>query len=107
MALREQKLKELKMGGRGKGLLQLNSTDFWSFEGEEGKTVLLSVRSSVCDPSLSLHSPDGVQIASDDNSGVGTDSLLAVKLPKTGRYTVWISSGRGAGDYGLRLIDGD
>ncbi len=107
LALREQKLNELRVGGRGKGLLQLNSTDFWSFAGEEGKTVLLSVRSAVCDPSVSLHSPAGVHLANDDNSGVGTDSLLAVRLPKTGRYTVWISSGRGAGDYSLRLIDGD
>jgi len=69
--------------------------------------VLLSVRSSACDPKVSLRSPDGVLLASDDNGGVGTDSLLAAQLRKTGRYTVWVTSGRGAGKYTLRLIDGD
>ncbi len=69
--------------------------------------MLLSVRSLVCDPRVSLRSPDGVLLASDDNGGVGTDSLLAVRLPKTGRYTVWITSRRGAGKYTFRLIDGD
>jgi len=107
LALREQKLKELEVGGRGQGTLQPNSTDFWAFPGKEGKTVFISVRSAVCEPVASVRSPDGVQLASDGNRGAGTDSLQAVKLPKTGRYTVWISSRRGAGDYTLRLIDGD
>jgi len=107
LALREEKLNELKVGERGKGLLHPGSTNFWTIEGEAGRTLLLSVRSSVCDPRVSVYSPDGVQLASDDNGGVGTDSLLAIRLPKTGRYTVWISSGHGAGEYSLRLIDGD
>jgi hypothetical protein len=54
-----------------------------------------------------LYNPDGVHLGSDDNNGVGTDSLLAVRLPKTGRYTVSIASQRRAGNYTLRLIDGD
>ena len=107
LGLRERKLNELKIDGRGTGTLALGSTDFWTFAGTENQAVLLSVRSSVCNPSVSLYSPEGVQLASDDDSGVGTDSLLAVKLPKTGRYTIWVSSQRGAGEYTLRLIDGD
>jgi hypothetical protein len=107
LALRETKLKELEIGGRGQGTLQPNGTDFWAFSGKEGKTVLVSVRSAVCDPAASLRSPDGVEVASDGKGAFGTGSLLAVKLPKTGRYTLWISSRRGAGDYTLRIIDGD
>ncbi len=107
LGLRERKLNELKIDGRGTGALELGSTDFWTFTAAENQTVLLSVRSSVCNPTVSLYSPEGVQLASDDDSGVGTDSLLAVKLPRTGRYTIWVSSERGAGEYTLRLIDGD
>lgn len=107
LALRQIKLKELAVGGRGQGTLQASSTDFWAFAGKEGQTVFLSVRSPVCDPVASLRSPDGVELASDDHGGADIGSLLAVKLPKTGRYTVWVSSRRGAGQYRLRLIDGD
>ena len=107
LALRETKLREVQIGGRGQGTLQPNGTDFWAFSGKEGKTVLVSVRSAVCDPAASLRSPDGVEVASDGKGAFGTGSLLAVKLPKTGRYTLWISSRRRAGDYTLRIIDGD
>ena len=107
LLLREEKLKEVAVGGRVQGMAQPNGTDFWAFAGTEGKTVIITVRSSVCEPVVSLYSPDGVRLAGDDKRGAGTDSLLAVKLPKTGRYTLWISSRRGAGDYTLRLIDGD
>jgi hypothetical protein len=107
LGLEDKKLKELEVGGRGKGSLQPNITEFWSFAGKEGQTVILTVRSAVCDPVASLYSPDGVQLASDENRAVGTESLQSVRLPRTGRYTVWVSSRRGAGDYTLRLIDGD
>jgi hypothetical protein len=106
LTLTEQKLKALKIGGRGKGTLEFDATDFWTFTGKEGQTVFLSVRSTACDPRASIYSPDGVRLASDDNGGVGTDSLLAVKLPKAGKYTVWVG-GAGAGDYSVRLIDGE
>ena len=107
LALTETKLKELQVGGRGKGTVQPGVTDFWAFPGEEGKTVFLSVRSNNFEPTISLRSPDGVHLAADDRGGPATGSLIAVKLPKTGRYTVWISSRRGAGEYSVRLIDGD
>jgi hypothetical protein len=107
LELRDRKLDELRIDGRGTGTIELGATDFWAFTGTENQTVLLSVRSSVCNPAVSLYSPEGVQLASDDDGGVGTDSLLAARLPKTGRYTIWVRSERGAGDYTLRLIDGE
>lgn len=107
LALQEEKLKSIELGGREKGSLQPDRTYFWSFSGQEGKTVFISVRSSTCSPTLSVRNPDGVILATDDNPGQHTDSLLPVKLPALGRYTLWISSRRGAGEYTLRLIDGD
>jgi hypothetical protein len=107
LALKETKLKELQVGGRGQGQAHPGATDFWAFPGKEGQTVFLSVRSSALEPTVSLRSPDGVPLAADDKGSSQVGSLLALKLPKTGRYTVWISSRRGAGEYAVRLIDGD
>src|SRR5262249_14485873 len=106
-ALRETKLKELAVGGRGQGNVQPGATDFWAFAGKEGQTIFLNVRSSAFEPAVAVRSPDGVHLAADNKSSAATGNLLALKLPKTGRYTVWISSRRGAGDYTVRLIDGD
>ncbi|MGO9110721.1 MAG: hypothetical protein ACLP9L_15985 [Thermoguttaceae bacterium] len=104
LALRQQTLKELQVGGRGQATLPPGGTDFWSFPGKEGQTVIFAARSPVFQPVIAVRSPDGVQLAGDDGHG-GEGSLLALKLPKAGRYTVWVSSRRGAGDYTLRLIE--
>ena len=77
LALRQTKLKELAVGGRGQGTLQPSSTDFWAFAGKEGQTIFLSVRSPVCDPVASLRSPDGVELASDDHGGADTQGPRA------------------------------
>ncbi len=69
--------------------------------------MFLNARSAAFEPAVSLRSPDGVSLAVNIEGSGETGSLLALKLPKTGRYTVWISSQRGAGDYTVRLIDGD
>lgn len=105
--LAEAKVEELKLGDRGKGTLAAGATDFRAFDGKEGQTVFLSVRSAAFDPAVSVRSPDGVLLAADHESVAATGSLLAIKLPKDGRYVVWIGSHRGAGDYTVRLIDGD
>jgi hypothetical protein len=106
-ALKETKLQELQVGGRGQGTVQPGATDFWAFAGKEGQTVFLNVRSSDFEPTVILYSPDGVRLAADNKGSATTGSLLALKLPKTGRYTVWITSRRGAGEFTMRLIDGD
>ena len=64
VALHELKLKALDVGGRGDGTLNPNSTDYWSFSGTEGKTVRLSVSSSVRDPIVGLYNPDGMHLGS-------------------------------------------
>ena len=106
-SLSETKLKELEIGGRGNGTIQPGTTDFWAFTGKQGQTVFLNVRSAAFEPVVSLRSPDGVHLAADNKGNASTGSLIALRLPKTGRYTVWISPRRGAGDYAVRLIDGD
>lgn len=106
LSLEETKLKELEVGGRGKSTLEPGGTEFWTFAGAEGKTVFLNARSATFSPAVSLRSPGGVVLAADAKGGAA-GSLLALKLPATGRYTVWISSQRGAGEYTVRLIDGD
>ncbi len=107
LALTETKLKELPIGGRGTGTVQPGATDYWAFPGKSGQTVFLNVRSDAFEPVVSLRSPDGVLLATDNRGSTATGSLFALKLPRTGRYTVWISSRRGAGEYKVRLIDGD
>ncbi|HEV3079727.1 MAG TPA: hypothetical protein VGY66_08105 [Gemmataceae bacterium] len=106
-ALEETKLKELKLGGRGQGTIQPGATDFWTFPGKEGQTVFLSVRSAAFAPTIGLRSPDGVLLATDNKGNAATGSLVPLKLPRTGRYSVGISSLRGAGEYSVRLINGD
>ena len=107
LELLDRKLRELKIGDRDAGTLAVGRIDFWKFTGRENQTFLINVRSSDFDPTVSLYSPDGVRLAGDDNGGVGTDSLLAVMLPKSGTYTIWISPKQGAGLYTVRLLDGD
>jgi hypothetical protein len=107
LELKESKLKDLPMGGRGQGTVQPGAMDFWTFAGKEGQTIFVNVRSSAFEPSVSIRSADGVSLAADSNAGAETGSLIALKLPKTGQYSVWISSKRGAGEYVVRLIDAD
>ncbi len=107
LQMRRQKLGELEVDGRGAGQLELGGNAYWTFEGTENQTVLVSGRSSTCDITLNILSPEGVNLAEDDNGGMGTDSLLAVKLPKTGVYTIRVSAERGAGAYTLKIIDAD
>lgn len=106
-SLTETKLKELQIGARGQGTVQPGAMEFWTFAGEEGKTIFLSVRSNEIEPVVSVRSPDGVLLATDNRSNPATGSLIALKLPKTGKYTVSVASRRGAGAYTVRLIDGD
>ena len=105
--LNTAKVAELQLGERAKGTLPDGATDFRSFEGKEGQTVILSVRSDSFEPTVSLRGPGGVLLAADEQQNTATGKLLAIQLPKSGRYMVWIGSRRGAGDYTVRLIDGD
>jgi len=105
--LQEQSLKELAVGARAQGTLQGDDTEFWAFQGTAGKTLIVSARAATCQLAVSLRDPSGVELHADAARRVGTDSLFSVKLPKDGKYTLGVSSQRGAGAYSVRLIDGD
>jgi len=57
------------------------------------------------DIKVALFGPDAAEVASDDNGGEGTDSLLSVRVPVDGTYTVWVSAAAGGGQYSLQLIE--
>jgi hypothetical protein len=70
----------------------------WSFEGEEGDTVRVSLSSDDIDTHLIFETPSGLFIANDDFQG-GTNSVIHTVLPETGTYVVNASS-YGAADTG-------
>jgi len=97
----------LKMGARSEGTVGTGSSDIWSFQGKAGQTVILSVRSHDFDTRVSVFGPDAIEVANDENGRDGTDSLLSIRLPVSGAYTVWVSSRSAGGKYIVRLVDGD
>jgi len=79
---------------------------YWHFEGEAGETVVISVRSKTCNPSLEVLGPRGVSLGRDQDGGVGGDCLLPLRLDRDGRHTLRVAA-QGAGECELRLIDLD
>ena len=70
--------------------------DTWDFDGRAGQDVTLELRSSAFDTYLELRDPAGAVVAeNDDGLGEGTDSFIAARLPRAGRYRVIV---RGYGD---------
>lgn len=106
-SLEEKIIPELKMGETRENVMGSGTEDYWAFTAKKDAIVLVSVRSREIDPRVKLYSPSGILLGSDDNGGVDRDSLLPVKLPEDGRYTVVVQSGQGEGRYKLRLIDGE
>ncbi|MEO8166557.1 MAG: hypothetical protein ABI619_14295, partial [Betaproteobacteria bacterium] len=105
--LTEKQAKPLTLGKVSQGKLEDHGTDHWSFEGKEGTSVFFHVRSADFDPYVSVRDPNGVLLGQDDNGGVGTDSLLALKLPTDGRYIVWVTTRGRSGQYAIRPIPGE
>ena len=97
----------LEIGKRSAGRLGSGGEGYWSFRGEKGRTVLVLTRSAACDVAVELFGPDGVGVKSDDDGGVGSDSLMAVRLPESGQYILKVSGRQGEGNYEVRLIDGE
>lgn len=98
-------VRQFAAGGRVEGAVGTGGSEIWSFTGRAGQTVILSARSPDFDTRVTVYGPDAAEIAADDNGGEGTDSLLSVRLPLDGAYTVWVSAQSGGGRYSLRLID--
>ncbi len=80
------------------------------FEGQEGDVVSISMTAmgEDMDTYLELFAPDGVQVATDDDSGSGSDAaIVAFELPLSGTYRI-IARGHAdddVGEYELALIE--
>lgn len=61
----------------------------FTFQGEAGDAVIISMESAVMDTYLILRDSSGVEIASNDDSGYGTNSRIGpFVLPETGEYLI-------------------
>jgi hypothetical protein len=98
-------VKPTVIGASTAGNVGSGATDIWSFKGKAGQTVILSVRSSDFDTMISVHGPDALEVGRDDDGGEGTDSLLSIRLPLDGTYTVWVTAKSGASKYSLQIIE--
>jgi len=99
-------VKPLAMGAGGTGSIGVGGIEIWSMQGHAGETVIVSVRSDEFDTVVKIIGPDGLEVASNDDSGDGTDSLVSLKLPLEGTYTIWVS-GKGSGKYKVRAFELD
>lgn len=107
----------IQVGNTVTGRLTANSTmltdgssfDAYTFEGQAGQTVEISMESTDFDAFLALGilGSDSV-IARDDDGGNDSDSFIVARLPRTGRYVILANSyGRDAtGEYTLGIRTG-
>lgn len=61
-------------------------------EAVEGESLSFVLRSRDFDSYLWLSDPDGVSIASDDDSGGGRDSAIDIEIERSGTYVLFITS---------------
>jgi len=81
--------------------------DLWEFDGRQGQTVVLEMRSSEFDAFLELRDPDDGLVAQDDDGGDGTNAMITATLPRNGRYRVVARSygeREASGYYDLSLV---
>ena len=65
---------------------------FWTFDGSAGQVVRITAASDSFDTVVGLLSPDGRELARDDDGGPGSNSSLEAVLPAAGRYLVRVSA---------------
>lgn len=82
--------------------------DAYSFEGRSGQRVVVDMSSDNIDPYLILLSPQGRDLAQDDDGAGGNNARLAFTLPEDGTYTVLANSfgPRETGNYALQVVTG-
>ncbi len=80
----------------------------YSFEGRSGQQVNIEMSSSDVDSYLILLSPQGRDMAQDDDSGGERNARLQFVLPEDGTYTVLANSygTRETGAYNLKVAEG-
>ncbi|MBN1201577.1 MAG: pre-peptidase C-terminal domain-containing protein [Anaerolineae bacterium] len=91
-------------------IMASNPADVWTFEGQEGDSVLVQMvhTSGNLDPFLMVLRPDGARLASDDNNAGNNDAMIGpVVLPAAGTYQVIaqasLSNVNSMGNYALSV----
>ena len=100
-------VRSIMLGKRETGTVRVGEPEVWSFTGKAGQIVILSARSDLFAATLQVFGDDGAAIWQPSNLNNNNDSLLSLKLPKDGAYTVWVSTRGNGGTYRFRLLDGD
>jgi len=100
---------EIAFGETVTGTVELGGRYVWMFEGAAGQvvTITMSGDDGTLDAYLTLLSPDGAVLVTDDDGGGGTNSMIGrFLLPETGVYMIVASGYRGysVGAYTLTLI---
>jgi hypothetical protein len=86
----------------------LETGAIYAFEGEAGQIVSIAMNedNSGIDARLTLYGPDGVTLASNDDSSGGLNALIkAVVLPADGSYLIIPEGYSAAGAYTLSLVE--
>lgn len=85
------RLNALALGSTQDVTMVAGQPSLYRFDGREGQLVELRMRSEDLDSMLMLHrgvGTDGELVAENDDSGEGLDSMIRLRLPATGTYTV-------------------
>lgn len=100
---------EIEWGAIVEGTVESADGDLWTFSGTAGTPVRIELNgASLQDTYLELYDPDGVLVASDDDSGPGNSSLIeAYILESDGVYSIIVRGyGGQTGTYALSLEEG-
>lgn len=81
--------------------------DAYSFQGRRGQQIVVEMNSANLDAYLILLSPQGRDLAQDDDGGGAANAQLVFTLPEDGTYTVLANSyaSRQTGSYDLRIAE--
>ena len=94
--------------GSGSNVLPVDNSyfDLYTFQGRAGQRIQIDMASPQIDSYLILLSPNGDELAQDDDSGGNQNARLVGTLPVTGTYLVIANSNEGgeAGAYQIRAI---
>ncbi len=99
----------IEIGAILDGVLPATNAATYTFEGQEGQSVTITVMSSEFDPFVTLTQSDGQTLTSDDDSAGSLNARIeAFTLPETGRYNIVVSrvAGSGTGSFTLELSGG-
>jgi hypothetical protein len=99
----------INLGQTQSGNFSANQLQGWTFSGESGQTVTITVSgsSSGIDPITALYSPSNTILMMDDDGAGNLASRIQMSLPATGTYTIVTTElGGRSGGYQVELESG-